>query len=260
MPISVTSRITSEHIRIEFLPGSLTEETHVETFAFDSAVDGGTFKIWYNGETTAAITFDATPATLITNVNAALDALANTSAGDLVMSGSVITTMVITATGLGNGFVRLLSPAANETSLTQGTPNVNPKLEQTVTTQGAAWAVLSAEASSFSWERSVETVDVTAISEYDRLEIPVAEAVSFDISLYKLKAGSASWIYGVYAGNNGLFWVFPEGKEVGKENFQFKGLIESNGEDYPDHEKVEIELSGMRQGAFTIEPNSIYRI
>ncbi len=257
--INVTARITSEKLRLDFLPGSLVEATHVMTLAWDSAVDGGTFKIWVNGETTAAITFSATEATLITNVNAALDALPNLSAGDFVLSGSDITAMTLTATGAGNAFFRVLPDPANETTLTQGTPNNNDKEVYTVTTQGAVWVTLSAQASSFSWERSVETVDVTALSEYDRIDIPVAEGVSFDISLYKLEAGTETWVYGVYPGFNGLLHVFPEGKIVGKENFQFKALLESGGEDFPDHEKVEQELSGMRQGAFTIQPNSIYR-
>jgi hypothetical protein len=259
MPIKVTSRITSEKIRIDFLPGSLVEATHIQHIYFDSANDGGTFKLWVNGETTAAITFSATPATLVSNINTALDALANLTAGDIVASGSVITDITLTASGAGNKFFRILPHPDNETTITQGTPNNNPKEVHDVTTQGSSWITLSAQASSFSWERSLETVDVTAISEFDRLEIGVAEAVSFDISLYKLEAGSEDWVYAIYGGNNGLLWVFPEGKVVGKEHFQFQALIESVGEDYPDHEKVEIEISGMRQGAFTEQPNSIYR-
>ena len=260
MPINVTSRITSEKIRIEFLPGSLVEATHEQHPLFNAAVDGGTFILWVNGESTAAISFSTTIGTLLTNIDAALDALANLSAADIVASGSVVTDVTLTASGFGNGFLRILSLPANETTLTQGTPNTNEKLIMDVpTTQGSSYVVLSGQATSFSWERSVEVVDVTAISEYDRTEIPVAEAVSFDLSIYKLEAGSEDWVYAIYAGNNGYIRVFPEGKILGKEYYAFTALIESVSEDYPDHEKVEIEVSGMRQGAWDVEPNSIWR-
>lgn len=259
MPISVTSRITSEKIRIEFLPGSIIPATHVQHLLFDAAVDGGTFKLWVNGETTAAITFSAVAATLITNIDTALDALDNLTAGDIVASGTVSTDITLTASGAGNKFFRILGVPANETTLTQGTPNSEKKLVMDVTTQGSDWVILSGQATSFSWERSVELVDVTAISEYDRTEIPVAEAVSFDLSIYKLEASTEDWVYSIYSGNNGLLWLFPEGKFIGKENYRFTALLETVGEDYPDHEKVEIEIAGMRQGAWDIEPNSIYR-
>ncbi len=341
MPIDVTARLTSEKLRIEWLPGNTVEAIHDENLALDSAVDGGTFKLWVLGEETAAISsvslasgsgnvftttfgsdqFDDVSHGLLAgdkivletsggdlpsgviidqvyfvinpnandfqvsllvggsavalsddgtgthhweyqgtaiaeNMQTAVDALANMTAGDLAITGTLITALNMIGTQIGNKFFRIL---VTDDSLTKSIANVNDNTTLTVTVQGAAYVVLSAQASAFSWERSVETVDVTALSEYDRIEIPVAESVSFDLSLYKVEAGTEVWVYSVYPGNNGVFWVFPEGKIIGKENFKFKALFADAGEDFPDHEKVEIELSGSRQGAWIVQPNSIYR-
>jgi hypothetical protein len=132
----VTKRITSEKIYIEFLPASLAPATHIQQLFFDAAVDGGTFKLWVNGETTAAITMTGTAATDIASINSALDALPNLSAGDIVASGTVITDITLTATGYGNGFLLI---EVVENLLTQTVPNSNETLITQVTTQGSDW-------------------------------------------------------------------------------------------------------------------------
>jgi hypothetical protein len=248
-----TGRITSENIRIEFFPRSdaAITENHVQHFYFDSAVDGGTFKLWVNGEVTAAITFSATEATLITNVNAALDALPNLDAAELVLSGAASTDMTLTSTP--DKYYRIF---VFEDNLTQTTPNTNDHVLTEVTQQGTQQIVLSAQASSFNWEGQSETVDMTAISEYDRIEVPVALAVNWEINLYK---ADETWEFAIYSGTYGTFRVYPEDKIVGREYFQFRGLIETVGEDYPDHEKVERTISGMRQGDWHVPPNTEWR-
>lgn len=255
---ALTSRITSKDVYIEFLPLSLTVETHIQHLYFDAAVNGGTFKLWVNGETTAAITMTGTALTDVASINTALDALPNLAAGDIVASGAAITDITLTATGKGDYFFVIL---IKEEALTQTVPNSNEKVVTEVTTQGSDWVRLSADASAVDWSNEVETVDVTAISEYDRVEIPVAEAVSGTLSLYKVKA-DATVIQSQLAcksSNWGWLKIYPEGKIIGKEVISFRALIDGFSEDYPDHEKVEQEISFMRQGAWINEPSSIYR-
>jgi len=263
MAISVTSRITSEKLLLQWQPGSLVNATHIQDLIFDSAVDGGTFKLWVNGEITAAITMSATPATLITNINAALDALANLTAGDIVASGTVITQITLTATGAGAllTFFRILIIEGAETTLTQTVTNDNIKLQTQVTTQGSALVTLSSQAQSFEWTLTAETVDVTPLSQRDRIDLPVAEALECTVSLYKQEALAAGeeWVYSIYDGANGVMIVYPEGKIVGKEVFSFIMLVSTDGEKFPDHEVVDVEISGKRQGDFIILPTSIYR-
>jgi hypothetical protein len=230
--------------------------THIQQLFFDAAVDGGTFKLWVNGETTAAITMTGTAATDIASINSALDALPNLSAGDIVASGTVITDITLTATGYGNGFLLI---EVVENLLTQTVPNSNETLITQVTTQGSDWLRVSGDASSFNWNATSETVDVTAISEYERTEIPVAEAVEFDLSLYKLQAGESILPIAMRNGEWGVLRLFPEGKIVAKEFYAMRALISEFSEDYPDHETVEQEVSGMRQGEWVNRPGSIWR-
>jgi hypothetical protein len=258
---SVTARITSKDIYIEFLPCSLAPATHIQHLYFDSAVDGGDFKLWYNGEETAAITMTGTAATDIIAINAALDALENTTAGDLVASGTVITDITITATGLGDGFVRLELVDGYDTTLTQSVPNSNPKVISEVTTQGSDWVRISTDITTFNWEETAGTVDVTAISEVARTEIPVDRTMSATVSLIKIQADSSvvDAQLMMYPESWGVLRVYPEGKIVGKEFFAFRALCEGITEDYPDHEKVEQEISVMRQSDWINRPKSIWR-
>lgn len=256
---SLTSRITSKDIYIECMPLSDVAATHIQHLYFDSAVDGGTFKLWVNGEITTAITMTGTALTDVASINSALDALPNLTAGDIVASGSAITDITLTATGKGDYFFTIL---VKDEALTQSVPNSNEKLITEVTTQGSALVRLSADASAVDWSNEVETVDVTGISEYERIEIPVAEAVSGTLSLYKVKADATvvQAQLACKAGNWCIMHIYPEGKIVGKEIISFRALVDGFSEDYPDHEKVEQEVSFMRQGAWINEPSTIYRV
>lgn len=257
MPLDVTSRITSENLLVRWLPESLVEATHVQELVMDTGVDGGDFKLWVNGEETAAISW-AIIATLLTNIDAALDALPNLSSGDIVASGSAQTAITLTATGAGSKYFRIRLVAGFEATLTNG---ATPKLATTVTTQGAAWVNLTAQATSFNFDAEAELIDVTGMNEVARTDLPVASSAKFTLSLFKVAIATAGeeWVHSLRPRNNGLLWVFPEGIVVGKENYQFQALIENGGGSYPDHEKVEIEVTGMRQGAYLIPRKSIYR-
>ena len=260
----IRERMTSEAIYIEFLPFACDPADHVQHLYFDSAVTGGTFKLVVNGHVTAAITFNATIATLLTNINTALDALPNLAAGDIVASGAAITDVTLTATTPDAQDKFFLIEVYDE-SLTQTVPNSNPKLQTDVTTQGSGWVRLSDDVSAVDWELSVETVDVTAISEYNRTEVPVADSVSGTVSLYKNKLAAASTsaeiaLMFTAEGAWGILRIYPEGKILGKEVITLRALIENFSESYPDHEKVEQEISFMRQGAWITRPTTVYSV
>jgi len=259
----VTQRITSKDIYIEFLPFNIAVETHIQHLYFDAAVDGGTFKLWVNGEETAAITMTGTAATDIAAINSALDALPNLTAGDIVASGTVITDITLTAAG--DGFYRIELVDGYDTTLTQTVPNSNLKVTSEVTTQGSDWVRISEEMSTMDWEEAGESVDVTGISEEARIEIPVARAVSGSISVFKTRADTTAALTALPvslimpATGWGTIRVFPEGKIVGKEYTQFRILIDNFSESYPDHDKVENEISFQRQGDWVARPHSIWR-
>lgn len=248
-----SNRLTSEELRIEWFPrvDSAAAAIHIQHLYFDGAVDGGTFKLWVNGEITASITWNATIATFLASINTALDNLANLAAGDIVATGA--SDADITLTAAAAGYFRIL---IHEDSLTQTVANTNEKLQTDVTQQGSQQYVLTAQASAFNWEGQGELVDMTAISEFNRTEVPVALAVNFDISLFK---ALEEWEHSLYPTTFGTLRVFPQGKIVGREYFQFRAVIETASEDYPDHEKIEKEISGQRQGDWHVPPNTIWR-
>lgn len=63
--------------------GEVTGVNEIQRIVFNAT--GGTFKLRYNGQTTANITFSTTPATLDTNITAALEALSNIGVGDVLV-------------------------------------------------------------------------------------------------------------------------------------------------------------------------------
>ncbi|HEB28833.1 MAG TPA: hypothetical protein ENI05_13925 [Porticoccus sp.] len=246
-----TTRLTSKDLVIQFLPHGAAA-THIQHLYFHADITGGTFKLRVNGETTAAITMTGTIATDLTAINAALDALDNLTAGDIVATGTVITDITLTA--IVNLWYTI--DIVDIDQLT-GNTTADANLLTEVTTQGSILITLSDEVSQFSWEGSVETTDVTPINQFERMEIAVASAVSFDMSMFK--ASDLDWEYAIFEGQWGYVYVYQQGKIVGKKHFVMQALLEKVSESFPDHDKIEKELSGMRQGAWIVPPNTVYR-
>jgi hypothetical protein len=242
-----SGRFTSKDVVIEYLPCG-EAATHVQKLFFPTSVSAGTFKLRVNGKETAAITYSDTVATLITNINAQLD-LVTDAAADLVASGAASTEITITAAA--NGWYTI---AITDDSLT-GNTSSDPSISTLVVTQGSKVYRISGELSSFGYEVSVDLVDVTGLSEYEGTEIPVKETMSFDISIYK---SATDWEHAVKAGKSGTITVYEQGKVAGQRYFAFRGLFDKASLEFPDHEVVEGEMSGVRQGAMITDFNSIY--
>lgn len=81
-------------------PGAGTSE--IQTLTIDAT--GGTFKLAFEGHTTAAISWSATNATLVANIDAALEALPNIGTGGVTTAVGTMTAGVgtITITFAGN--------------------------------------------------------------------------------------------------------------------------------------------------------------
>lgn len=97
MPIIEGSR--PAYLQVTGAPSAGTDE--VQTLTIDAT--GGTFKLKYDGFTTAAISWSATNNTLRDNVDAALEALPNIGAGNVTTAVGTMTagvgTLTITFTG-----------------------------------------------------------------------------------------------------------------------------------------------------------------
>lgn len=248
----LTNRFTSKDILIQWLPcGEFgdAEAAHVQHLYFHADVASGTFKLRVNGELTAAITYSDTIATLLTNINNALDGLPSLAAAEIVASGASVAD--VTLTGADPFYYEILLEAVTLT----GNTSDDPDLQTRVTTQGCSRVTISTEISEFSFEGTAETVDVTGISQYARINIPVAEAVTWDMSIFKT---NAVWERSVKQGISGILYVYPKGKIVGEEEIVFRALVETVGTNYPDHDIVEKTVSGSRQGDWIVPPDSVY--
>lgn len=90
----------------------------VQTITFAGTPTGGTFRIAYEGATTGNIAWSATNATLVANIDAALEALGTIGVGNIVTAVGAMTagigTITVTFTaGMGRKAVPTMTVAAN---------------------------------------------------------------------------------------------------------------------------------------------------
>lgn len=127
---TMTQSAQDSKIRVDGYPSS-SAVSEVQKLTTTNKATGGTFTLTYDGHTTAAIAYDATTA----QIQAALDALPNVSAGDITVSGDKLTADggVTTFTFLNTlGDVNLLS--INPSNLT---PSANSNYIMTEQTKGS---------------------------------------------------------------------------------------------------------------------------
>lgn len=249
---STFNRITSKDIVVEWLPCGKVQ-AHIQHLRFYSTVSAGTFKLWVNGHVTAAITYSSTTATLLTSINSALDALPNLANGDIVATGTDNTNITLTSITSKFFVIKVVDDALT------GNTTSNPNVTTDVSQQGSEVIRLSAELSSFGYEVQTDTVDMTSISEYEGKTQAVKETMSFDLMMYDAQQ---DWLYAVQAGYTGLITVYKTGKVANGKNtyFSFNALLENVGKDFPDHEKVEMNISGSRVGAMVVPFDTIYTV
>lgn len=99
----------------------------VQTITFGGTPTGGTFKLAYQSKTTAAISWSATNATLVSNIDSALEALSTIGSGNVTTAVGTMTagigTITVTFTGsLAKAAVPLITVADN--SLTGTAPTL----------------------------------------------------------------------------------------------------------------------------------------
>lgn len=99
----------------------------VQTLTIGGTPTGGTFKLTFDGWTTGAITWSATNATLLANINAALDLLPNVGTAGIVATDSTLTAgignLLLTFSG-GNLVKRAVSLMTAASSLTGTAPTL----------------------------------------------------------------------------------------------------------------------------------------
>lgn len=238
------TRRTSEDTYVEYEPCGVLASPHVAHLVI--APDGtpsGTFKLWLNGVITGAITYNATPATLVTNIQTALDAAQNPDAFTVSNSGDI---MILTADAVGYWKIKIIW----EDTMT----NVVDFYVDTIT-QGTQLFPLTGEVSKFNYQGSNNLIDVTALNEKDVWEITGNRSMTWELTVFE---ADQTWAHILFEDAQGVFTVYKTGKLPGSKYFSFRGLVDSYGEQFTQGEKLEITVSGVRQGKMLIPFESIY--
>jgi hypothetical protein len=116
-------------------PANGTNE--IQTITIGGTPTAGTFKLTLNGETTSAITWSATNATLVANIDAAIEALPSVGSGGVVTAVGTATAGIgtFTVTFSGTNVAKRPVGAMTVASSLTGT---SPTLANAVTTAGVA--------------------------------------------------------------------------------------------------------------------------
>lgn len=100
--------------------------SEVQTITIGGTPTGGTFTLTFEGHTTDPITWTATDATLVSNIDAALEALANIGTGGVTTAAGTVSSGIgtITVTFAGNRGRQAVGTMTAVSSLTGTSPTV----------------------------------------------------------------------------------------------------------------------------------------
>ena len=106
---------------------------------------------------------------------------------------------------------------------------------------------VSADYTEYSLDISTDTVDVTAGNELNRSFIPTQTGAEFTLMLY---LGNETDFSKITAGSTGKLTIYPKGKVAGRPVREFNAIITGFNQTSPFDGAVEVEISGIRNGAF----------
>jgi hypothetical protein len=129
MPIIVGGQVMPGSMRVLTVPGAPAAGTNtLQTITIGGTPTGGTFKLTCEGFTTAAIAWSATNATLVANIDAALEALPTVGTGGVVTAvGTAVAgigTITCTFSGANTGLRPIAVMTVADNSMTGTTPTI----------------------------------------------------------------------------------------------------------------------------------------
>lgn len=109
----------------------------IQTLTIGGTPTAGTFRLGFAGETTGPITWSATNATLLANIQAALDALNGLVSTDVVAAAGTLSSGIGTITlTFGNNYAR--TPVSTITIASNSLTGTSPTLANATTTAGVS--------------------------------------------------------------------------------------------------------------------------
>lgn len=114
------------------------------------------------------------------------------------------------------------------------------------TPSGGSLTIVSGDQTAFSFDRQLDTADVTAGNEQERYFAPTIEALDFELMIFD---ANQSYMSTIKPRTQGLLEIMKTGVGVGKPIISFNALLTGFSEEMPFDGALEITLSGVRQGA-----------
>lgn len=235
MAAPTITRITSKNLVVELLPNHAAG-THVQALTVPTDNSSGSFKVRVNGYISAAINFSGISTGSIDTAIQATTEGANLTAG-----------------GSAPNFTLTSSDNVYYTFQIEDDTGNGTAASTAVTTQGAGVLTLNTEANSFSYAETQESTDVSPINADSRIHLPTVKDATWEISLYE---ALQSYRHIVKPGLEGELTVYEAGKGSGLRYFVWNVLILEASNTMNQFEKVELDVSGRRQGAEVVPVGS----
>jgi hypothetical protein len=241
------------NVLVEYTPYGVAQG-HIHKVYFNSGLTGGTFRIRVNGRWTNNITFNTVVATLVTNMQTAIDAIGTDilAVGELTVSGTVVTEITISS----GTKQRLYDIEVENVALLPNT--IATPFTHVATQRGAKTIVLSNYMTSFNFTIDEETVDVTALADKWMKSIHTVSKGSFSLSAMGTINPELDQIFQL-GRTYGKYSIYTPDKVTGATFMEFYGMNTSFEKQFPQNDKVTIDVSGDMYGNFITPPATLYK-
>ena len=112
---------------------------------------------------------------------------------------------------------------------------------------------LTGDQTTFEIDRKVDTVDVTAGNEKARAFRPTIESLDWTLTIFDAQQ---SYLNRIQPRKEGKLSIYKVGLGSGKPIEEFNVLITGYSESFPFDKSLEIQITGVRQGAHLVEVGS----
>ncbi len=113
---------------------------------------------------------------------------------------------------------------------------------------------LTGDQTNFTFNKSLDTVDVTAGSDLARYFKPTVEGMDWTLMVFD---ANQSWLDNLQPRAQGLLTIYKQGVGSTKPYHSFNALITGYSEDLPFDGALEVEITGVRQGAMVADIGSV---
>lgn len=244
--------------RIEMLP-SIGQVT-IATLSI-SGTPTGTIKLTVDGTESTDITLSATIAATV--IQTAINGITGVPSTEFTVTGTITTGFTITGASIRRwtiGFV--LGTSTNTLSVSYSKRGIGTvDLEATdaqviIRQQGSKFLRLTADVMSMKFGSKVKTTETAGLAQIEDYPEVVGSSGTFSLSMYGTVV--ADWLIPMSTeGLSGTIYWYPTGRVIGETYAAMRVVLDGFDEDLPFHEKVEVDISGVRQGAMIAPKGTI---